>query len=281
MSPVTREASSRSQPVDDIAGADASLDGFLDGRIRALQPKSGPRAAIDALLLAAAVPARAGAAEQVLEAGLGAGVASLALAARVGDVRITGIEIQPQLCALARENARLNGVEQRLAVVNADLSGPHADLVSAGLAPETYDHGIANPPFFAHGRTRGSMDDSKAKAHFAEARTPDRWLRFLAAMAAPGGTVTLIHRPAALDELLNGLNGRFGGLVLFPLFPRDGAPAHRILVQGRKGSRAPSELRQGMILHEADGRYTEAAEAVFRDARGLELRATDARYDTG
>ncbi len=254
----------------DAAGADCSRDGFLGGRIKALQPTSGPRAAIDALLLAAAVPARGG--EPVLEAGLGTGVASLALAARVRDVRITGIEIQPQLCALARENARLNGVGGRLSVVKADLSGPQQALVEAGLVPHSYAHVMANPPFFAQGRVRAPAEPSKATAHHGAAGTLDKWLRFLAGMAAPGGTITLIHRPEALDELLGALNGRFGGLVLFPFFPRVGAPAHRILVQGTKGSRAPLALLQGMVLHEADGRYTDAAEAVLRDAEALTLR---------
>ena len=74
-------------------------DLFLGGKVTALQPAKGYRAGIDAVLLAASVPAKAG--ETVLELGCGVGVASLCLAARVEGVEITGVELQPEYAALA------------------------------------------------------------------------------------------------------------------------------------------------------------------------------------
>jgi tRNA1(Val) A37 N6-methylase TrmN6 len=93
-------------------------------------------------------------------------------------------------------------------------------------------------------------------------------------MAAPGAQLTLIHRPDTLGELLQLLAGRFGGVVIFPLFPRQDEPAARILVQARKGSRAGLGLLPGLVLHEDDGRYTDAAEAVLRGGQALDLGAS-------
>ena len=64
------------------------------------------------------------------------------------------------------------------------------------------------------------------------------WVRFFAAMAAPKALLTLIHRPDCLGELLPLLAGRFGDIAVFPLFPKQGEPATRIIVQAEKGSRA-------------------------------------------
>lgn len=253
------------------AGPATSCDAFLDGRFRAHQPRRGPRAGIDALFLAAAVPAAEGRAQAALEAGTGSGVAALALAARVGDVRVTGVEVQPDLCALARRNAALNGMEDRLGVVEADLTGPAKALRGAGLEPEGHDHVFANPPYLTSTGARPPADSASALAYAAGPEALERWARFLAAMAAPGGTATLIHRADALDALLAALKPRFGGLHVFPLFPREDAPAGRVLVQGIKGSRAPLVLARGLVLHDAAGAYTRQAEAVLRGGEALAL----------
>ena len=66
----------------------------------------------------------------------------------------------------------------------------------------------------------------------------------------------MIHMPQVLPELLPLLDRRFGAVTLFPLFPKDGKPAVRVIVQAGKGSRAGMRLLPGLVLHEADGGYT-------------------------
>jgi tRNA1(Val) A37 N6-methylase TrmN6 len=252
--------------------AKTTRNSFLDGRLSILQPEKGPRAAIDALFLAAAVPAIEGKAQRVLEAGIGTGVVSLAICARIGDAQITGVEVQGVLAALARENARQNGFEDRCAIIEADITGSGQELENAGLLRESFDHVAANPPFYTQGRCREASDPQTAKAYSAGEGELDKWVRFLTTMAAPRATLTLIHRADALPELLGLLEGRFGGIVVYPLFPREEEPAKRILVQGIKGSRAPVELLPGMVLHKPNGDYTELADAVLRGMTGLNFR---------
>ena len=64
------------------ARAGSTDDAFLGGGLRILQPKDGYRAGIDAVLLAAAAPVRAGRKERVLDVGAGVGVVGLAVARR-------------------------------------------------------------------------------------------------------------------------------------------------------------------------------------------------------
>jgi tRNA1(Val) A37 N6-methylase TrmN6 len=87
----------------------------------------------------------------------------------------------------------------------------------------------------------------------------------------PKGTVTFIHRADRIDALLGQLAGRAGGVVIFPLWPRAGQPASRVLVQARKQIATPARLAPGLVLHEADGRFTAAAEAVLRGGEALTL----------
>jgi tRNA1(Val) A37 N6-methylase TrmN6 len=244
-----------------------TCDAFLGGRVHVLQPERGFRSGLDAVFLAAACPAKAG--DSVLEAGCGAGAASLCLLARVSGIAVTGVEADAGLSSLSGENATANGFGQAFKAVMADVTAPWESLEAAGLKREAYDHVIANPPYYAHGRVRLSSDARNARSRSMGKAGLEAWLRFLAAAAKPGGTATVIHIAEALPELLDALHGRFGGLRLLPLFPKEGAPAIRIIVRGKKGSRAPLSLEPGIVLHGPDGAPTKPAESILRDRCGL------------
>ncbi|MEX0758398.1 MAG: methyltransferase domain-containing protein [Tistlia sp.] len=258
-------ASSAEPPPAVADGGGEAPDALLGGRLRLFQPAQGYRAAIDPVLLAAAVPARAG--ERLLELGLGSGAAALCLLRRVAGCRVAGLELQPELAALARRNASENGLSDRLEVVEGDLR-----RLPAGLG-RGYDRVFANPPF--HGEARPSPDAQRATAHHAAAGELCDWIEAALRCLRPEGTLTLILRSDRLPEALAALAGRAGELRLLPLWPKPGRPARRLLLQARKGARAPLILLSGMLLHEADGRFTLAADAVLRDAVALPLSAEE------
>jgi tRNA1(Val) A37 N6-methylase TrmN6 len=245
-------------------------DAFLGGRLHLLQPKSGYRAGLDAILLAAAIEAKEPAA-RVLDAGAGVGAAGLAVAARVPAASVVLIELAPLLAALARENISRNHLTSRVRVIEADICAPAATLAVLGLEAQSFDHVLANPPYLEEGRGSAPPDTMKAGAHIMAAGGLDRWVRFLAHMAAPGGAVTLIHRAEALGELLAALEGRFGALEILPIHPRAGASAHRILIAGRKGSRAAPKLHPGLVLHGDGNGFRPEVEAILRAGAPLHL----------
>jgi tRNA1(Val) A37 N6-methylase TrmN6 len=239
-----------------------SEDRLLGGRVRLGQTRDGLRAAIDPVLLAAAVPAADG--ERVLDLGTGSGAAALCLAARVAGVGGVGLELQPELAALAADNVRLNDLAPRVSIVAGDVARPC-------LAERSFDHVMANPPYLARGT--GTLPPSRAKAlAIEEGAVPlARWIGSALALVRPRGTVTVIHRADRLADLLAAFAEGAGEIVIFPLWPGLGKPAARILVRARRGVRTPLRLAAGLTLHAPDGRYTEAAERVLRDAAALAL----------
>lgn len=248
-----------------------TTDDFLGGRLSIVQPKTGHRAGSDAVFLAAAVDAQAG--EAVLDAGAGVGVAGLCLLTRVPKTTATAVEIDARQCALAAENAERNGLSDRFAAIQADITAPARDLAAAGLIREGYGQVMANPPFYVEGAVRIAPDAARAAAHVMPPGELGRWVKFLTTMAAPKGTLTVIHRADCLGALLDFLQDRFGDLAVFPLFPKAAEPAVRVIVQGRKGSRAGLRLLAGLVLHGPDGAYTAEAEAVLRGGEALSLGA--------
>jgi tRNA1(Val) A37 N6-methylase TrmN6 len=252
------------------AGA-LSTDDFLGGRLSVIQHRDGHRGGSDAVFLAAAVKAQAG--ERVLDAGAGVGVAGLCLLARVPGLELTAVERDAGLCALAETNAARNGFAERFKAVKADVTSPGRRLAAAGLVREGYDHVMANPPFHDEGAVRAAPDAGRAAAHVMAEGGLAAWIRFFAAMAASKGHVTLIHRPECLGALLRHLEGRFGDVRILALHPKPARPASRVILQGRKGSRAAPRLLPGLVLHEEDGTYTAEAEAVLRGGEALSLEA--------
>lgn len=251
---------------DDFAEA-LSDDAFLGGALHLLQPVRGARAGTDAVMLAASVAAQDDA--RILEAGCGVGAVALCLAWRLASARVTGVEIDLGLSELARENAARNGLAERVEIIEGDVTAPFASLEAKGIRREAYDHVIANPPYLPGGSARAPGDAGKQLAHVMAPGGLDAWARFLAACAAPRGRLWMIHRADAIPDLLGALAGRFGGVRLFPLFPRAGAPATRVILTACKGSRAALELLPGLTLHRPDGGYSDIAEATLRHGAAL------------
>ncbi len=242
-----------------------TLDRLLGGRVLLSQPARGYRVAIDPVVLAAAVPALAG--ERVLDAGAGTGAATLCLAVRVPGCKIVGIELQGALQRIAVTNVAQNCLGERVEVLAGDLIHP-----LPRFAQEGFDHVMTNPPHLAAQASSAPPLAERAIAHLESTVPLEAWLQACLRMLKSGGTLTLIHRAERLGEILTALGGGLGELVIFPLWPGQGKPAKRVLVRGRKGSRAPLSLMRGLVLHEVDGGFSPAAEAVLRHGQALMLQ---------
>jgi tRNA1(Val) A37 N6-methylase TrmN6 len=250
-----------------LAGVSPPLvtDAFLGGRLLLRQPAEGHRYGTDAVLLAAAAPSDFSG--LAIDAGAGVGAAGLALAIARPGLRIGLLENDSLLAGLARENLLQNGLPGRGYVVQADLLSA-ASRRAAGLIDESAGLVISNPPFLDPGRVRLSPDLRKRRAHVMPAAGPAAlaaWIAAAVALVAPGGLFILIHRPAALPVILETLATRAGGITVLPGYPRPGTSAARILVRGKKGSRAPLGIAPPLVLHDGKG-FTPAAEAIHRGA---------------
>ena len=244
-------------------------DAVLGGRLRLRQPARGHRVGHDAILLAAACPARVG--DEVIDLGAGAGGAGLALAVRVAGARVTLLEVDPALAALAAENAQRNGLAGRVRAVALDVAAPARAFGAAGLASDSVARVLMNPPFNDPARQRSSPDGARRRAHAALPATLAAWVRTAARLLRPRGTLSLIWRADGLSDVLAALAPAFGAVMVLPVHPKPGEPAIRILVRATKASRAPLLLLPGLVLNDVSGHPSLEAEAVLRDGSALPL----------
>ena len=239
-------------------------DAFLGGKLHLWQPRTGYRAGVDPVLLAAAVPAEAG--QSVLELGCGVGTAILCLGARVPGLTLTGVERARAYAALATRNG-----EDALEVIPTDL----ADM-PLHVRERQFDHVLANPPYYDRAASRASTDPAREAAHGED--TPlATWVEIAAKRLKPKGQAHFIHRAERLPELLSAMPNSLGSVEVLPLVSRAGRAAERVIVQARKNGRADFVLHAPLVLHEGvaheDDRkkdYSPLVHAVLHDGAALQ-----------
>ncbi len=238
-----------------------TLDSFLGGRIKLVQPSDGYRAGIDPIFLAASLHPKPH--EKILDVGAGVGTASISLAVRCPHARVIGLEVQSNLVQLALTNIAANRVEDRVEMIKGDLLSPPSILKL-----NSFDHIMTNPPYYEYSRTQSSPDPGKAQAN-TETVDLGKWIKACLKMLKSKGVFTMIHRPERLSEILPYLENRVGDLVIFPLWPGTNKLARRVIIQGRKNIRGDIRLAQGLTLHGGAEKYTPEAEAILRHAQAL------------
>ena len=238
-----------------------TTDGWLlDGRIRYTQPRDGYRTGIEPVLLAASVPARAG--ERVLEAGTGAGAGLLCLAARVPGVLGLGVEVDPAMAELARQNVAANGMDG-ISIEGADIGAWRGD----GM----FDHAFSNPPWHDAADTLPPTARRRLATHVGEVAL-EGWIAALRVALRPRGSLTVLVLARLVPRAMAALLAEgFGRLTLFPLWPKPGRDAKLALIQGYAAQQGATRIAPGLVLHEDDGRFSGPAQSLLRDGAALPI----------
>lgn len=241
-----------------------TIDDFLGGAVKLRQPEKSYRAGSDTVLLAAAISAAPQ--EKILDVGCGVGGVALCLARRLPDVHVDALECQLEMAALARANADLNNLSDRIAIVEGNLAHP-PKILKRGH----YDQVVSNPPYLESGTATPPPSPSKARANVSADLSLDEWVAACVRFVKSKGRVTFIYRADRLHDLLAALAGRAGDVRVFPIWPKHGRAARRVIVTARRGLKGPLHLMPGLLMHEEDGKFTSCAEGLMRHGQGLDL----------
>jgi tRNA1(Val) A37 N6-methylase TrmN6 len=140
----------------------------------------------------------------------------------------------------------------RASVLTADVTLSGRARTQAGLADNSFDFVIMNPPFNAS-EDRATPDPLRRQAHVMEDGLFESWIRSAAAIAKPRGGLAVIARPEQLRDLLDALSGRFGDAEMLAVHPRPEAAAIRIIVRAALGARGKLSIRPPLMLHAETG----------------------------
>lgn len=197
----------------------------------------------------------------VCDLGAGSGLLGLLLLAREPGLTVTGLELQPEACALLRRTAADNGLEQRLLCLNGDLR--RREELPAGR----FRLVVSNPPYFSAGSGALPPGESRRLARSESGCTLTELCAAAARLLRWGGSFCLVYRPERLPELLEELRrSRLEPKRLrFVQHSASTAPS-LLLLDSRLGGRPGLRVEPPLLLTGPDGRETEEVRRIyFRD----------------
>ena len=199
---------------------------------------------------------------RVCDLGAGTGLLGLLLLQRQSLLTVTGVELQESPLRLAEKTAAVNGLEQRLRFLHADLRRSE-DLFPTGC----FDLVVCNPPYFPQGCGLPASGEARQTARAETTCTLEDVCRAAAYLLRWGGSFCLVHRPERLADLCCTL--RENGLEtkrLRPVCKRSGAAPSLLLMEGRRGGKPGLTIEPELILQHSDGTPTSELDAIyFRD----------------
>ncbi len=225
---------------------------ILGQKITLFQPIDGYKSGIDPIFLAFFADVRDN--DTVLDFGCGVGASMLALKFFYPKIKIHGIDIQDNLIDLARENISQNNVEN-----------VSCETICISKISDKIDAIIMNPPYY---RSENFMHPHNQIARTAniegELKLGD-WIRIAGSNLKNKGRLSIVHTAESLEEIMMLLKANnFGGIVTFPLWPKNGKCAKRIVINAVKNSKKPSRIFPGIVVHTDDNHYTDRAEEILR-----------------
>lgn len=211
----------------------------------------------DSMLLSAfaAPPVRA----NVIDLGCGNGALGVLLCARNEKIHVTGLEIQPEVAALAWENVRYNRLEQRMRILTGDLK-----QIKKLFPVGAFDYVICNPPYFATGSGYAARGENRYTARQESGCSAADAVQAAAYLVKYGGRVAFVYRPERVCELITDMKkNHLEPKRLRFVHQHAAAVPSAVLVEARRGSAPGVQVMPPLLVRGADGAYTEEYRKIY------------------
>lgn len=198
-------------------------------------------------------------AKAAFDLGCGGGVLAILLACDNPQLRVDAVEIQPQAAELARENAALCGLGDRITVTEGDLRR-HRELFTAGA----YDLVVSNPPYFPTGSGKAADAESLALSRDERSCSLDDVTAAAAYLTCWGGKFALVHRPERLAQVICNLTdaGLEPKRLRFVQYKAATAPS-LFLLESKRGGKTGLAILPPLVLSDEDGGDTEEVKQIY------------------
>ena len=236
-----------------------TVDILSRSELKIIQKKDGYRFSLDAVLLADFASKFILAGASVLELGTGSGVIPITLASKIEDIRIIGLEIQEELCEMAKRSIKLNNLEDKIKIIKGDLK--ESSNIFKG---QKFDIVIANPPYRSKKSGRINMDLQKAIARHELECNLKELVRAGSFLTKVKGRFILIYSPERIGVLISELraNGLEPKHIRFiHSFPH--SEAKMVLIESVKGGRPGVKVLPPLMVYKGRGDYSEEVKKVY------------------
>lgn len=236
---------------------DERIDDLQRNELRIIQKTDGFCFGMDAVLLSGFARVREG--ESAVDLGTGTGIIPILLSAKTEGKHFTGLEIQTAVADMASRSVRLNGIEDRVSIVQGDIKE-----ASQLFGKASFDVVTSNPPYMNDAHGLKNPDLPKAIARHEVLCTLDDVVREAAMLLRPGGRFYMVHRPHRLVEIIAAM--RMYKLepkrmkLVHPFVDKD---ANMVLIEAFRGGRSMMKVEAPIIVYKEPGVYTDEIYEIY------------------
>ena len=224
--------------------------------LRLIQDKTGFCFGVDAVLLANFAKVKRGA--KVVDLGTGTGIIPMLIAGKSEASEIIGVEIQEEVYEMATRSVRLNNLEDRVRIINADIKTIDKELEVHGYHVVT-----SNPPYMHIDGIKNPNDKKAISRHEVLCNLEDV-IRAASRLTMPKGKFFMIHRPTRLVDIIDlGRKYRLEPKQIQFIHPRANKAPNLMLVEFAKDGRPELKILDPLYVYGEDGNYTEELKAIY------------------
>lgn len=233
------------------------IDDLQLNGLRIIQNPKGFCFGVDAVLLSNFIKLKNG--ETAVEFGTGTGVIPILLSGRKSFKKISAFEVQPEVADMARRSVKLNGLEDRIEVIEDNLKEARKYI-----EPATVDVVFSNPPYMS---TEGGIKNShtmKTISRHEVLCTLEDIIREASKLLKFKGRFYMIHRPNRLVDILT-LCRQYNlePKEIRMIQPYSDKKPNIFLVMCSKGGNSDLKFMDPLIVYEKDGRYTDEIHRIY------------------
>ncbi len=243
-----------------IIKAEETLDDLILGNMKIIQARRGYRFSLDSVLLAHFVELAG--VSRVIDLGTGSGVIPTLLAVRSPLIKISGVEIQPLMVDRAGRSVSLNGLEDRIEIIQADIK-----QIKQSLPGGCAELVLSNPPFWRKGEGQVSMNPEEAIARHALNLNLAELVEQGAYLLQQGGKMAVIQRAERLAEIMNIFESHHLFIkrlrMVHSFVDRN---AGLVLVEGQKNRPGSLTILPPLVIYEKPGEYCAEIKLIYGES---------------
>jgi tRNA1Val (adenine37-N6)-methyltransferase len=225
--------------------------------LKLIQKKDGFCFGIDAVLLSnfAQVPKNG----SVIDLGTGTGIIAVLLAAKKEPGKVVGLEIQPEMAEMASRSIRLNGLDEKVSIVQGDIK----DAVRM-FGASSFDSVVTNPPYMEKGGGLLNPADAKAIARHEILCTLEDVISAAARILKPGGKFSMVHRPQRLADIICCMRSHsIEPKQLRLVHPSPGKKPNLLLISGTRNGNAELRIQEPLYVYDGSGNYSSEIKHIY------------------
>ncbi len=239
------------------------IDQIQFGDLKLIQNQDWFCYGIDAVLLADFAEVKEK--DMVADLGTGGGIVPLIVNHKGNPCGTIGIEVQNEVAELAKRNVLLNGLEEKISIIHANVTELD-DVLDKG----TFDVVVSNPPYAKKDQGIKNSNTHKTIARHEIHGTLDDFVKAAADLLKPHGQFCMVHRPSRLVDILSSCrNHRLEPKEIQFVYPKESSKEPNILlIRCKKFGGVELKYKEPLYVYKEDGQYTDKILAIYEKNRG-------------